>query len=237
MRPRTLRHVPLGRASAARPTSTSRLPSVYSLRTSSSVSQRPHSEYVSFPGALKSAFTNKLHFEQPQSWTALPTYRVVDQNGDVIDSSFEPDIPEEQIVKLYTDMLYISILDVIMFDAQRQGRLSFYMVSAGEEAVPVGASSAINKEDVIFCQYREQGCFRERGFTTKQFMAQLFATKGDHGKGRQMPVHYGSKELNIVSAYERDCGFGRRLTLISTPFRPHWARNYRKRLVMPTHRE
>lgn len=200
MRPRTLRHVPLGRASAARPTSTTRLtistPSLQ-LRASSSVSQRPNSEFVSFPGALKSAFSNKLHFEQPQSWTALPTYRVVDQNGDVVDTSFEPDISEEAIVKMYTDMLYISILDVIMFDAQRQGRLSFYMVSAGEEAVPVGTSSVIDKEDVIFCQYREQGCFRERGFTTKEFMAQLFANTDDLGKGRQMPVHYGSTKLNI----------------------------------------
>jgi len=122
---------------------------------------------------------------------------VVDQNGDVVDPAFEPDIPEETIVKLYTDMLYISILDMIMFDAQRQGRLSFYMVSAGEEAVPVGSSSVLDKGDVIFCQYREQGCFRERGFTTRQFMAQLFSNKEDPGKGRQMPVHYGSAELNI----------------------------------------
>lgn len=100
-------------------------------------------------------------------------------------------------MKLYTDMVYISILDVIMFDAQRQGRLSFYMVSAGEEAVPVGSSSVLDREDVIFCQYREQGCFRERGFTTKQFMAQLFANREDSGRGRNMPIHYGCKELNI----------------------------------------
>lgn len=165
----------------------------------SSVSQRPHSDYVSYPGALKSAFTNSLSFQKPQEWTALPTYRVVDQNGTVIDSSFEPDISEEAILKLYTDMLYISILDVIMFDAQRQGRLSFYMVSAGEEAVPVGSSSVLDREDVIFCQYREQGAYRERGFTTKDFMSQLFGNKDDNGRGRNMPVHYGSAELNIVS--------------------------------------
>lgn len=234
MRPRTLRHVPLGWASASRP-STSRLTSVASLRASSSVSQRPHSEYVSFPGALKSAFTNKLNFQQPQSWTALPTYRVVDQNGEIVDSSFEPDIPEETIVKLYKDMLYISILDVIMFDAQRQGRLSFYMVSAGEEAVPVGTSSVIDREDVIFCQYREQGCFRERGWTTKQFMAQLFANKGDPGKGRQMPVHYGSKELNIVSV-TRQTTSRTGLTSISTRLHQRWAHNCLMRLVTPTHR-
>lgn len=98
-------------------------------------------------------------------------------------------------------MLYISILDMIMFDAQRQGRLSFYIVSAGEEAVSVGSSSVLDKEDVIFSQYREQGAYRERGFTTRQFMAQLFANKEDPGRGRNMPCHYGSKELNIVSGF------------------------------------
>ena len=196
MRSCTLQHAALRRATVARP-STPRM--VASIRAASSVSQRPHSDFVAFPGALKSAFVNSLDFQTPQSWTALPTYRVVDQHGTVVDPSFEPDISEEKIVKLYTDMLYISILDVIMFDAQRQGRLSFYMVSAGEEAVPVGSSSVLDKGDVIFCQYREQGAYRERGFTTKDFMSQLFANKNDNGRGRNMPVHYGSKELNIVS--------------------------------------
>ena len=196
MRSRALQSPALRRTVLTKPSAA--LPSFFA-RTASSVSQRPHSDFVSFPGALKSAFTNKLEYQSPQQWTALPTYRVVDQHGDVVDPSFEPDISEEKIVKLYTDMLYISILDVIMFDAQRQGRLSFYMVSAGEEAVPIGSSSVLEKEDVIFCQYREQGAYRERGFTTKDFMAQLFANKHDPGKARNMPVHYGSKELNIVS--------------------------------------
>ncbi|CAG9936700.1 unnamed protein product [Clonostachys rosea f. rosea IK726] len=195
MKARALQSASLCRAVAARTLPTS---SFYrSIRSASSISQRPESDFVSFPGALKSAFTNTLQFQHPQEWTALPTYRVVDQNGTIVDPSFKPDIPEETIVKLYTDMVYISILDVIMFDAQRQGRLSFYMVSAGEEAVPVGSSSVLDREDVIFCQYREQGCFRERGFTTKQFMAQLFANREDSGRGRNMPIHYGCKELNI----------------------------------------
>lgn len=181
---------------------------------------------------MKSAFATTLSFQTPQEWTALPTYRVVDQNGDVVDPSFQPDIPEDKIVKLYTDMLYISILDVIMFDAQRQGRLSFYMVSAGEEAVPVGSSSALEMEDVIFCQYREQGTYRERGFTTKDFMAQLFANKHDPGRGRNMPVHYGSKELNIVSIIDRL--ISKQLTLDSTPSPPRWVHSYLMRQEMLT---
>jgi 2-oxoisovalerate dehydrogenase E1 component alpha subunit len=85
-----------------------------------------------------------------------------------------------------------------MFDAQRQGRLSFYMTSQGEEGTCVGSASALEKEDVIFTQYREQGVFVQRGYTISQFMDQLFANRNDPGKGRNMPVHYGSRVLNIV---------------------------------------
>ncbi|TDZ16899.1 2-oxoisovalerate dehydrogenase subunit alpha [Colletotrichum orbiculare MAFF 240422] len=150
-------------------------------RAASSLSQRPNSNHVSFPGAVKSAFTSTLKFETPGDYSAVPTYRIVDQNGIIVDESFTPDLGEEEIVKLYKDMISISVMDLIMFDAQRQGRLSFYMVSA----------------DVIFCQYREQGVFKQRGFTTTDFMNQLFANSKDPGRGRNMPVHYGSKELNI----------------------------------------
>lgn len=174
------------------------LPSTANVRLAGSLSQRPDSKFVQFPGAVKSAFTSTLQFEQPASHEAMPTYRAVDQDGNVVDPSFKPDLTDDQVVELYKHMLMVSIMDIIMFDSQRQGRVSFYIVSAGEEAVCVGSASALTKEDVIFCQYREQGVFAQRGFTISDFMNQLFANRKDPGKGRNMPVHYGSKELNIV---------------------------------------
>ncbi|KAI1319659.1 dehydrogenase E1 component [Xylariaceae sp. FL0255] len=168
-----------------------------SIRFASSISQRPGSNHVSFPGALKSAFTSDLKFALPSDHPTLPTYRIVDQDGNVVDQSFQQDITNDEVVKLYRTMMTISIMDVIMFDAQRQGRLSFYMVSAGEEALSVGSASVFEPLDVLFCQYREQGVFAQRGFTLTDFMNQLFANRLDNGCGRNMPVHYGSKVLNI----------------------------------------
>jgi 2-oxoisovalerate dehydrogenase E1 component alpha subunit len=49
------------------------------------------------------------------------------------------------------------VMDQIMMDAKRQGRTSFYMVSAGEEAIGVGSVAALSPEDPLFLQYREQG--------------------------------------------------------------------------------
>jgi 2-oxoisovalerate dehydrogenase E1 component alpha subunit len=39
--------------------------------------------------------------------------------------------------------------------------------------------------------------YLQRGFKLSDFMNQLFANSKDNGLGRNMPVHYGSKELNI----------------------------------------
>lgn len=130
----------------------------------------------------------------------MPTYRIMDQDGAIVDKDRgEPDISNEELLKWYKDMLTVSIMDVIMFDAQRQGRLSFYMVSAGEEGITVGATSALRPDDPVFTQYREHGVFQYRGFTLDNFMNQLFSNRKDLGLGRNMPVHYGSKELHVHS--------------------------------------
>ncbi|KAK0515134.1 hypothetical protein JMJ35_002513 [Cladonia borealis] len=164
----------------------------------SSVSQRPGSDHVHFPGAVNSKFTSELAFEHPSTHAAMPTYRVMDSDGIIVDESRKPsDISNDEVLSWYKNMLTVSIMDLIMYDAQRQGRLSFYMVSAGEEGIAVGSASAFTPEDVIFCQYRETGVFKQRGFTLSEFMNQLFANSKDHGKGRNMPVHYGSSKLNI----------------------------------------
>lgn len=153
---------------------------------------------MTFPGAVSSKFTTALNFSNPTAETAIPTFRVIDSDGRVVDTARKPPgISNEEAVKLYRDMLTISIMDLIMFDAQRQGRLSFYMVSAGEEGIAVGSASALKPSDVIFAQYREAGVLQNRGFTLDEFMSQLFANKNDAGKGRNMPVHYGSRRLNV----------------------------------------
>lgn len=65
----------------------------------------------------------------------------------------------------------------------------------------MGSASALEKDDVVFSQYREAGVFVQRGYTFEQFMSQLFANRKDAGRGRNMPVHYGSAALKIVGDF------------------------------------
>lgn len=128
----------------------------------------------------------------------MPTFRILDQDGEYVEKGrLSVDISDEEAIKMYKDMISVSIMDIIMFDAQRQGKISFYMVSAGEEGIAVGSASALHANDPVFAQYREAGVLQYRGFTLDNFMAQLFATKHDTGRGRNMPVHYGSAKLDI----------------------------------------
>jgi 2-oxoisovalerate dehydrogenase E1 component alpha subunit len=61
----------------------------------------------------------------------------------------------------------------------------------------MGSAAALQPQDIIFGQYREAGVLLHRGFTLDEFMSQCFSNELDPTKGRQMPVHYGSKRLNF----------------------------------------
>jgi 2-oxoisovalerate dehydrogenase E1 component alpha subunit len=64
-------------------------------------------------------------------------------------------------------------MDDILLNAQRQGRISFYLTCRGEEAMTIGSASALRDSDVLLSQYREQGLFMWRGFTLDQFTNQV----------------------------------------------------------------
>lgn len=98
---------------------------------------------------------------------------------------------------MYKTMIQLETMDDILYNAQRQGRVSFYMTNFGEEAIQVGSAAALKETDEIFAQYRESGVLMYRGFTLEEFMNQCFSTAKDYGKGRQMPVHYGSSKLRV----------------------------------------
>ena len=44
-----------------------------------------------------------------------------------------------------------------------------------------------------------KGVLMYRGFTLDQFMNQCYSNAMDGGKGKQMPVHYGDRDLSFVT--------------------------------------
>ncbi len=129
----------------------------------------------------------------------IPMLQILSAEGELIEKAVEPDLCKEEALKIFNTMHYIRVLDERMVGAQRQGRISFYLASTGEEAASVASAAALSEDDMIMSQYREQGALAYRGYTTEQFMNQMFSNKDDPNKGRQMPIHYGDKPLNFMT--------------------------------------
>jgi 2-oxoisovalerate dehydrogenase E1 component alpha subunit len=129
----------------------------------------------------------------------IPTFSLLNPEGELYSGATEPVLERDHARRIYQAMLATRILDERMLAAQRQGRLSFYMQCTGEEAAVIGATAALNDADMIMAQYREQGALMYRGFSIDEFMNQLFGNELDYGKGRQMPIHYGSRKLHYMT--------------------------------------
>ena len=96
-------------------------------------------------------------------------------------------------------MLLTRLFDDRMQRMQRQGRMSFYMKSTGEEAVAVAAGMALLPGDMLFPSYRVQGLQVVRGRSLVDLMCQCLSNTRDMCKGRQMPVMYHWGAGNIFS--------------------------------------
>ena len=63
--------------------------------------------------------------------------------------------------KMYKCMTQLNTMDRILYESQRQGRISFYMTNYGEEGTHIGSAAALDPKDLIFGQYREAGLFTQ----------------------------------------------------------------------------
>ena len=90
-------------------------------------------------------------------------------------------------------MVRVSEFDKVFNDAQRQGRISFYLTGRGEEACSVASAAALGDDDFILPQYRELGAAFWRGFTFEDTANQLCSNSLDPAKGRQLPLHIGDR--------------------------------------------
>jgi 2-oxoisovalerate dehydrogenase E1 component alpha subunit len=134
-----------------------------------------------------------------QGSLVLPIFSLLTEDGMLTSDVDSDQVSKALALKIYRAMLFTRVLDERMVSAQRQGRISFYLSSTGEEAACVASAAALADDDMIMAQYREQGALAYRGFSADQFMSQLFSNDKDLGKGRQMPVHYGCRALHYMT--------------------------------------
>ena len=147
---------------------------------------------------IRADYTDKLEFINPDTLPGIPVYRVMNRTGQMVPGcTEEPDIDDDTLLKMYKTMTQLNVMDRLLYQSQRQGRISFYMTHFGEEGILIGTAAALKTSDPVWAQYREAGILMWRGFTIPQFLGQCYGNNTDFARGRNMPVHYGSKELNF----------------------------------------
>jgi 2-oxoisovalerate dehydrogenase E1 component alpha subunit len=93
-----------------------------------------------------------MKFIPESSSRRIPCYRVLDEDGRIIpDSDFIP-VSEKLAVRMYEQMATLQVMDHIFYEAQRQGRISFYLTSVGEEAINIASAAALSPDDVVLPQ-------------------------------------------------------------------------------------
>jgi len=113
--------------------------------------------------------------------------------------AWDPELDADTVRKMLRDMVTVRIFDDRMYRAQRQGKTSFYMKCTGEEAIAVAAAAALDRDDMHFPTYRQQGLLIARGYPLTQMMCQIYSNKGDKLKGRQLPIMYSDKAHGFFS--------------------------------------
>lgn len=70
-------------------------------------------------------FTNDLKYIS--SFEKLKCFRVLDEEGNIINKDYEGSIDDETLKKMFKTMVMMNEADVVFNQAQRQSRISFYM--------------------------------------------------------------------------------------------------------------
>src|SRR5689334_19087775 len=147
-------------------------------------------------GASPRPDTSVAAAETHELTTAL--VRVLGEDNNAV-GAWDPKLDPDTLRKMLRDMVTVRFFDDRMYRAQRQGKTSFYMKCTGEEAIAVAAAAALDREDMQFPTYRQQGLLISRGYPLTEMMCQIYSNKGDKLKGRQLPIMYSDKAHGFFS--------------------------------------
>jgi 2-oxoisovalerate dehydrogenase E1 component len=108
---------------------------------------------------------------------------------------------KKQILEIYYKMALSRALDKKMLILLKQGKSFFHMGASGHEAAQLAASLVIKPgKDWSYPYYRDGAYCLGLGMTSREQLLSFLSKEDDpNSGGRQMPMHYGHKDLRIVS--------------------------------------
>jgi 2-oxoisovalerate dehydrogenase E1 component alpha subunit len=107
----------------------------------------------------------------------------------------------DDLLSMYRTMVTARLVDEASFRLNRQGKAPFVVPVSGHEGCQVGTAYALRPGlDVWVPYYRDVAVVLVAGMTPQEIFLGLFAKASDPSSGgRQMPSHWGSTRLGILS--------------------------------------
>jgi TPP-dependent pyruvate/acetoin dehydrogenase alpha subunit len=110
-------------------------------------------------------------------------------------------LSEDDLLNMYRTMVSARLCDEQQFRLNRQGRAPFVVPVSGHEGCQVGTAwPLIRGKDIYVPYYRDMAVCLVAGMTPKDVFLGVFGKADDPSSGgRQMPAHWGSRRLGVIS--------------------------------------
>lgn len=104
----------------------------------------------------------------------------------------------EEFLSLYKKLLLPRMIEERMLIGLRQGKISKWFSSWGQEGISVGTALAMNPNEYMLTMHRNLGVFTARDIPLRNLFAQFQGKAEGFTKGRDRSFHFGTNEFKIV---------------------------------------
>jgi len=108
------------------------------------------------------------------------------------------ELTNEQLLDLYKKLIKPRLIEEKMLILIRQGKVSKWFSGIGQEAISVGVTAVLDKDEYILPMHRNLGVFTGRDIPLSRLFAQWQGKASGFTKGRDRSFHFGTQEYKII---------------------------------------